>query len=835
MAVTPDGDRGHLVRADPAPLRRSERTGLSAVPMTELLGRDELSTEVQALVRRPTVRLVTLTGPGGVGKTRVAADVAAKLLAEFDTVAFVPLASVRDPELVPVTIARELAVDSSDETTANTLQAYLGARTTLLVLDNIEHLLDAAPALIDLLGAAAGLTVLVTSRTLLRVSGEHVVNVPPLALPDLGPLATASELVRFAAVRLFEVRCAAVCQGFVVTDDNAADVVEICRRLDALPLAIELAAARASVLPPAALLSRLRQRLALLTQGAQDQPARLRTMRAGITWSYDLLSPAEKYLFRRLAVFAGDFSLDAAEIVGGNAGGGLDVVSSLIDKSLLAPTTPRDGEPRFVMLEIIREYAEERLTASGDGTDARRAHATYFTDLAERAEPDLRGPTQQRWRDALEAELSNLRAALAWTLGESSDPADAELGLRVVGALWYFWFQRGLTGEARRWLTQALTRSSAGGRPRAQALLGVGTLAWRQGDCVAAREYLDQSVSSWREAGDVRGRAETLHVLGHVTFDQGEFELARGLFEDSSAGFREASDPIGGLPLAADLGMVAYHQGDYTTAEEIFRKSLAVYRRHALKDRIAGVLNALGDLARLAGDYARAAALYEESMALWRELHGTPGIASALHKLGQVSRATQDTGTARAQLTESLNLQQDLGNRQGIGECLAALAPMADKNERAAQIFAASSALLTSIGVPLAPADQLTLTHDMTAVRKRLGQAAWDAAWAVGSVLSVDEAVRLALHDDECTPAAATGSSATRPPGPDVSRLSRREREVCQLLAGGHTNREIASALSISEKTVGSHIEHIMTKLGVRSRTRIALWAAEHGMSRAHD
>ncbi|HEU5266829.1 MAG TPA: NB-ARC domain-containing protein, partial [Jatrophihabitans sp.] len=482
--------------------------------MTGLIGRDEQSAQLQALLRHPTVRLVTLTGPGGVGMTRLALDAAAKLDAAFDTVAFVPLAAIRDPDLVLVTVARALGIDPAQYTTKDAVRAYLLPRSTLLILDNLEHLVAAGPDLVDLLSSATGLTILVTSRALLRVSGEHVVPVPPLTLPDLGPLPSASELGRFGAVRLYVERCAAVCPGFAVDNETAADVVEICRRLDGLPLAIELAAARASILPPDALLARLKRRLPLLTGGPHDHPARLRTMHAGIAWSHDLLSPDEQRLFRRLAVFAGGFTLDAAESVTGTSRSALDVVSGLVDKSLLQRAAASVGAPRFTMLETIREYATEQLAASGETIDASRAHARYFTGLAEQAEPDLRGPSQQQLRDTLEAELDNLRAALTWTLGPASDPADAETGQRLVGALWYFWFQRGLTGEARRWLTEALTKAPSRGRARAQALLGAGTLAWRQGDYLTARGYLDDSVERWRQVGEPGGLAEALHVLG---------------------------------------------------------------------------------------------------------------------------------------------------------------------------------------------------------------------------------------------------------------------------------------------------------------------------------
>ena len=606
----------------------------------------------------------------------------------------------------------------------------------LLILDNVEHLLGAGPDLVDLLGAAPGLTVLVTSRALLRVSGEQVVTVPPLALPDPGPPPPASALDRYGAVRLFVDRAQAVHPAFVVDDENAADVVEICRRLDGLPLAIELAAARVTILPPRALLARLDT-----PPGAADGRRRATSRSAcepcapgsrGATTSCPPTSSASSAAWRSSPAAAR--SPPSSPSARTDRSATLDVVAALVDRSLLQQVTQGGGEPRFAMLETIREYATERLETGGEEVEARRAHAAYFRTLAEDAETGLRGPRQQHWRDVLEADLDNFRAALAWTLG-AADPRDADSGVSLVGALWYFWFQRGLTREARRWLELALAKAPPG-RARAQALLGAGTLAWRQGDVAAAQVHLDESAALWRHEDDRRGLAETLHILGHVRFDQRDYLAARGLFEESLDGYQRAGDVTGGLPLLGDLGLVAYHEGEYDTAERMLRDSLALYREHGLKDRVAGVLNGLGDLAQLAGDSQRATALYEESLALWRELRGTPGIASALHKLGQVSRSMHDYGTARARFAESLALQQELGNKQGIAECLAGLAATAAASghpERAASLFAASSAMLEAIGVPLAPADQAARTRDMDATRERLGAARLGAGVGLGS------------------------------------------------------------------------------------------------------
>jgi predicted ATPase/DNA-binding CsgD family transcriptional regulator len=799
-------------------LRRPEWVGHPPAALTTLIGRDAESAEVGALLLRPEVRLVTLTGPGGVGKSRLGMRVAAEIESGVDTIAFVPLARLRDPRLVTATIAGALGITSPDPEAADALRAYLRPRSVLLLLDNFEHVLDAGTLLADLLTACPRLTALVTSRARLRISGEHVVAVAPLALPGQGPV-TANGVDRYDAVRLFVERAKAVHPGFVLADDNAGAVVEICRRLDGLPLAIELAAARSALLPPAALLARMERRLPVLTDGPRDMPERLRTMRAGIAWSYDLLSPAERGVFRNLSVFAGASALAAVEEVA-SAGDVdvLDVVSGLVEKSLLQRDPGDVGDLRVAMLETIREYALDQL-ASGEEDTVRRAHARYYCRLATTAEANLRGPQQQRWRDDLEADLDNFRAALAWTLRDPADPQDAEVGLRLVGALWYFWFQRGLTVEGRHWLIRALASGPRAGRDRAQALLGAGTLSWRQGDSGTARGYLDESVELWRAVADPAGLAEALHVLGHVRFDQGDYPAARDLFAESFDGYQRAGDTIGGLPLIGDLGLVAYHEGDYGEAEEVLQKSLALFRQHGLKDRVAGVVNLLGDLARLAGDDRRASALYAESLTLWRELRGTPGAASALHKLGQVSRSEGEPARARERFLESLRLQRDLGNKQGIAECLAAFAGLAGdtgRPERAARLAAAATALLDAIGVRLAPADEAVLARDIDVLRSRLGQREWDIAWAAGRMLTTDEAVAIAVDDATPLP-------------PEAPVLSQREQQVSALIAEGLTNRQIARTLSISEKTVGSHIDHIMTKLDLRSRTRIAVWAVERG------
>ena len=438
--------------------------------LTTVVGREEEARAVRALLLRENVRLVTLSGPAGVGKTRLSILVAARLDHGFDEIAVVDLAPVREPGRVLATVGQVLGVpESPREAPVDAVADRFRHRQLLLVLDNFEHVLPGGPDLVDLLVACPGITALVTSRALLRVSGEHVVAVSPLGLPDVAASVPATRLGEYDAVRLFVERARAVRSSFTVTDENASTVVEICRRLDGLPLAIELAAARVTVLPPHALLDRLNRRLSLLTEGGHDVPERLRTMRAGIAWSYELLAPPEQDLFRRLAVFAGGFTLAAAEFVWSQGPPRtLETITALVDQSLLQQTTSEGDDPRFAMLETLREFALEQLAAHGEEDAARRAHAAYFRVLAQAAEPGLRGAEQQQWRDRLENDLDNVRAALGWATSDSACAEDAEHGLRLAGALWYFWFQRGLPGEGRQRTSPARSTGCAPPEPRSR-------------------------------------------------------------------------------------------------------------------------------------------------------------------------------------------------------------------------------------------------------------------------------------------------------------------------------------------------------------------------------
>ncbi|HZS93951.1 MAG TPA: tetratricopeptide repeat protein, partial [Chloroflexota bacterium] len=461
-------------------------------------------------------------------------------------------------------------------------------------------------------------------------------------------------------------------------------------------------------------------------------------------------------------------------------------------------------------------------------------HAVYFAQLAEEAGAGLRGAEQQLWRDRLDTELDNLHAAVAWAADGSDDPRDAEIALRISAALWYFWLQGHSPGEGRKWLLQALSAAPehVGGAARGRALNALGLLAWRQGDYATARAYLDDSLRLLSKADNPSAVAEALHALGHVEFEGGNYAAAEALFEESRTGYQSLGDTVSAIPLIGDLGMVAYHRGSYAEAKRIFEETHRLSKQYGLTDRTADALNRLGDLARLSNDLDQAQALYDQSWTLWKEARGVAGVASARHKLSLLHRRRGEREFAVPLLRESLQLQQELGNKQGIAECLAGLGGIAyDRGDfqRAIRLLAAAERVLETIGAPLAPADRVEYERDLAAARGALGESAWHEAWKQGQALTLEEAVAEALSDTEPAPAP---SSSPRPPtsSSEPVPLSAREREVAILITRGLSNREIATALTITEKTAANHVDHIFTKLDLHSRTQIAMWAVQHDL-----
>jgi predicted ATPase/DNA-binding XRE family transcriptional regulator len=770
---------------DPAPaevpeslLQVPERPSANLpTPLTRLIGRKQDLAALRNALLRSETRLLTLLGPPGIGKTRLSLAVTRDIQAAFsDAASFVALAPLGDPALVLPTLAQTLGItESAGQPLLETLKAALYSKRLLMVLDNFEHLLDAVPDVVELLEACPGLKALITSRVALHVRGEHLYAVPVLLLPDLTHLPAIGTLARIPAVALFVDRAQAIRPDFRLTAQNARTVAEICVRLDGLPLAIELAAARIRLLLPEALLARLEQRLAVLTDGARDLPLRHRTLRAAITWSYELLDAGEQVLFARLGLFVGGCTLEAAKAVC-NRDDDLpfevaEGIASLLDKSLLQLGDGADGEPRFLMLETIREYALERLAARGEVDALRAQHFAQYLALAEAAESHLRGAEQIIWAERMELEHDNLRAALAWAhervAAEDSSTGGAEAELRLAGALFWFWDLRDYVSEGRRWLERALAQTNGTARTpaRATALYAAGGLAANQSDFVTARARLEESVAIWRELGDTRGLALALSVgnsLGWVTFQEGPVAAARALFAEGLALWRELGDRWGLAWALWGLGAAVQHD-DPATARPILEESVALFREVGDRSGLAFTLVGLGLVARLEGDYTWAGALVEECLTLGHELRNKAIISVALQHLGKVVQAQGDEQRALALYQESVALAQPLEHKENIVLCLVGLGGVAGavgQAERAARLLSAAETLYDTIGLPW-PEMRADYDRYVAAVRAQLGEATFAAAWAEGQAMTQEQAIAYALN---------TTSSATTHNQPSTKR-----------------------------------------------------------------
>jgi predicted ATPase/DNA-binding winged helix-turn-helix (wHTH) protein len=733
------------------------------VSLTGFVGREKEATAAGELLLRPEVRLVTVSGPGGIGKTRLAVEVASALSEKFPGgIHFVPLSPLSDPGLIAAVIAQALGIRGTGgksplEMLQENLQDPSGA-PILLLLDNFEHLLQAAPTVAELLAMAPKLKIMVTSRAALHLYGEHEFPVPPLALPDPLSLPPVEDLSHCPAVALFVQRAVAAKPDFELNRENAAAVAEICARLDGLPLAIELAAARVKVLGPASLLARLASRLQLLTGGPRDLPERQQTLRAAMDWSYDLLNPAEQKLFRRLAVFVGGCNLEGVEAVCDTRGDLdldlLDGMASVVDKSLVLQAPLVNGEARFVMLETIREYALEKLGVSGEEAATKRAHAAYCLVLAEESPTQQPGAQGAEQMERFVAEHGNFRAALEWL----TDTGDAEWGLRLGAALFRFWETREYLTEGRARLGKVLKlpRAAAPTKFRARALFAAGVLAGAQGDYAAADELVGESMGIARELGDGQGVAVSLNARAVLAQDRGDIAEAHALFEESLAVWREVGDSRDVARALSNLASAATLQGDHGRASSLYEECLAIFQGLGDRTGVAWSLNSQGDVARDRGDTQAARELYGQGLAIFRELGDRWGIAGTLADLGTMSREERDFSAAHSLYRESLKLFQELEHKRGIArllECFACAAAAQSHSERALRLAGAAAALRQKIGAPLTPAENAKLESSLECARPGLNETSTTAAWLEGCELPLERAIEEALQRGAASPA----------------------------------------------------------------------------------
>jgi non-specific serine/threonine protein kinase len=805
--------------------------------LNRFIGRERELTAVRGLLL--TSRLLTLAGAGGSGKTRLALQVATDLLEEFEHgVWWVELAALSDPLLVSQAVASALGIpERADRTLAEALADVLRPRHLLLVLDNCEHLLAGCAQLIEtLLRTCSQLRVLVTSREPLTISGETVWLVLPLRVPDTYHLPPVEGLLTYEAVELFTERARSVRPSFTLTPENASAVVQVCRRLDGIPLAIELAAARLRALSVEQILARLDDIYRLLTGGSRSALPRQQTLRAAMDWSYALLSAHEQTCFRRLSVFAGSFSLEAAEAVCA-AGPGesydvLDVLSSLIDKSLVL-MEQRSAEARYWLLETIRQYGQDKLQEFAEATQVRRTHRDWYARLAEQAEAEMLEARQGRVCDRLEAEHDNLRAAIGWSLEQN----EAETAARIGAEIHRFWLLRGYMSEGRSFLERALAGLSAKNAVRAKALNVAAILASLQDNHTRARALVEESLALSRELGERKQTGYALYILGRLARIEGSYAAAVTFLEESLALFRELGQNDDIALVLSDFGLTVLYLGEYERATALCEQSLALSRELGDPRGIASWLANLATVTLARGDDQRAQELCDESLALRRALGYKGGCAHTLTILGRIALVQGAYERAIACYNESLTLSQETGGQEGIAtamEGLAAATGMQGQAVRAARLSGFAESLRTLLGTPLPPIDRPAYQHTVAAIRAQLDTPSFLNAWTAGHALTLEEAIAEAVQvsaREEIPPAPPPAPVETPPASPARGKLfglTAREIDVLRLLTQGLTTTQIAEQLTISPRTADAHLRSIYGKLAVTSRAAATRSAIEH-------
>jgi predicted ATPase/DNA-binding CsgD family transcriptional regulator len=791
-----------------------------------------------------TTRLLTLTGAGGSGKTRLAMEVARSLIVAYpDGVWFVELAPLSEEILVPKAVAEALKVpERSSETLTDTLVEVLGDRQLLLVVDNCEHLIEAAAGLADkLLDSCPGMRILATSREALGVEGEARWLVPPLCVPDPQDTPSSGQLEDYESVRLFVERARGRDPAFSLSPENAFAVAEICSRLEGIPLAIELAAARVGTLSVEQISKRLEGSLELLTRGGRTAAPRQQTLKAALDWSHDLLSEPERVLFRRLSTFAGGWTLEASEAVGSGEGVEegevLDLLSGLVEKSLVVTRGGDYGGVRYRMLEPVRQFAREKLEVGDESEEARHRHAAFFLTLAEEAEPKLLGPEDREWLERLERENDNLRSALSWAL----EREEAELALSLGGALGAFWHAHGHLREGRRWLEEALAKDDqASVATRIEALKTLFWLAFDQWDLDRAEAIAQEAMELSSDAEIGSSLAASLRImLAGPTWVRGDYQRGKELLEESLVISRKADDKVRIVEALFQLDGATDSLGDTAGAKEICEEGIALCREVGYTYRLSGFLLSLGYHLMLEGDYKRGAALNEEAAALCRE-HGYKSTLNyALDNLGWATLLQGDHERARTFYEESLMLSNELGDKMNAANSLEGIACISGaqgEGLRAARLFGAAQALFEAVGAvafELTPEEYAWREPYRVAARSQLGEAEWGKVLSQGRAMGMEEAIEYALSKQE--PSATTSSTtkhSSLSSAPELpAGLTSREVEVLGLVAEGLTNAQVAHRLFLSPRTVEAHVASIYHKLGVSSRAAATRFALEHGLA----